>query len=185
VSGIKSWLPINGPQVGESFWGYDRSVDAQRLAGTRYIAPAAEKYEVTFQNVSAELELQGANPTVVLMNPINLSTYSQELGAKARYVMGTSSQGVTGMKTSGIIVQGQSGEMRAVADPQVDPGTFYMLDEEMWWLATLDGVPHLDTMDGTSARREANSDGQEIRWRAWYQLVCDAPGRNAVGTFGY
>jgi hypothetical protein len=119
------------------------------------------------------------------MNPINLSTYSQELGAKARYVMGTSSQGVTGMKTSGIIVQGQSGEMRAVADPQVDPGTFYMLDEEMWWLATLDGVPHLDTMDGTSARREANSDGQEIRWRAWYQLVCDAPGRNAVGTFGY
>lgn len=185
VSGLRSWLPINGPQVGESFWGYDRSVDAQRLAGTRYIAPAGEKYETTFQNVSAELELQGANPTVVLMNPVNLSTYSQELGSKARYVMNSGTQGITGMKTSGIIIQGQSGEMRAVADPQVDPGTFYMLDEEVWWLATLDGVPHLDTMDGTSARREATSDGQEIRWRAWYQLICDAPGRNAVGTFGY
>lgn len=185
VSGLRAWLPINGPTVGENFWGYDRSVDAQRLAGTRYIAPAGEKYEVTFQNVSAELELQGASPSVVLMNPVNLSTYSQELGAKARYIMNDNTKGVTGMNTSGLIVQGQSGTFRAVSDPQVDPGTFYILDEEVWWMATLNGVPHLDTADGVSARREATSDGQEIRWRAWYQLICDAPGRNAVGTFGY
>jgi hypothetical protein len=92
---------------------------------------------------------------------------------------------VTGLNTSSLIVRGQSGDMKAISDPQVEPGTFYMLDSSLWWLATLNGVPHLDTADGMAARREANSDSQEIRWRAWYQLICDAPGRNMVGTFGY
>jgi hypothetical protein len=184
ISGLKAWLPINGPTPGESFWGFDRSVDAQRLAGSRYAATASEKYEVTMQNASAELELQCANPTVVLLNPFDMNKYSQELGTKVRYMQ--NDPAITGLNTSGaMIIRGQSGDMKAISDPQVDPGTFYMLDMETWWMATLGGVPHLDTADGLAARREASSDGQEIRWRAWYQLICDAPGRNMVGTFGY
>lgn len=184
VSGLKSWLPINGPTVGESFWGFDRSVDAQRLAGSRYIAAPGEKFEVTLQNASAELELQNASADVVLLNPVDLNKYSQELGTKVRYM--ESDPGTTGLKTAGaMIIRGQSGDMKAISDPQVDPGTFYMLDMSTWWLATLNGVPHLDTADGSTARRESTSDGIEIRWRAWYQMVCDAPGRNMVGTFGY
>lgn len=187
VSGLKAWIPPVAPTPGESFWGYDRTVDAQRLSGTRYPQVAAEKYEVTLQNCSAELELQGSNPGVVLMNPKSLSTYSQELGTKARYIIDGSGapQALTGMKTSGIIIQGQSGQMAAVSDPQVDPGEFYMLDMDTWWLATLYDVPHLDTSDGRSAMRESTGDSQEIRWRAWYQLICDAPGKNAWGQFGY
>ncbi len=184
VSGLKAWLPINGPTPGESFWGFDRSVDAQRLAGSRYVAAAGEKYEVTLQNASAELELQCASPSVCLLNPVNMNTYSQELGTKVRYM--ENDPAITGLNTAGaMIIRGQSGDIKAMSDPQVDPGTFYMLDMESWWLATLNGVPHLDTSDGLAARREATSDGQEIRWRAWYQLICDAPGRNMVGTFGY
>jgi len=184
VSGLKAWLPLNGPTPGESFWGYDRSVDAQRLAGSRYVATGGEKYEVTMQNASAELELQCATPSVVLLNPVDMNKYSQELGTKVRYMQ--NDPAITGLNTQGaLIIRGQSGDMKAISDPQVDPGTFYMLDMESWWLATLNGVPHLDTADGLAARREATSDGQEIRWRAWYQLICDAPGRNMVGTFGY
>jgi len=183
VSGLAAWLPKTAPVAGDNFWGFDRSIDAQRLAGSRYQAVASEKMEVTFQNASAELELQGATADTILMNPINLSNYSQELGTKVRYM--SDDKAVTGLNTSSLIVRGQSGDMKAISDPQVEPGTFYMLDSSLWWLATLNGVPHLDTADGMAARREANSDAQEIRWRAWYQLVCDAPGRNMVGTFGY
>jgi len=178
-SGLKSWLPTTAPTVGDSFWGFDRSVDAQRLAGVRYVAANGEKYEQTFQNASAELSLQEANPSVVLVSPLDWTKYSEELGNKVRYSPGT--EGTTGFRP--LMVTGQSGDMELIPDPQVDPGLFYMLDMDTWSLLTLGAVPHLIEDDGRPALREASSDAIEIRWRAWYQLVCDAPGHNLVGTF--
>jgi hypothetical protein len=184
VAGLKAWLPLTVPVAGDNFWGVDRSVDPQRLAGSIYKPAAGEKYEVTFQNASAELELQGSTADVVLMNPYNLNLYSQELGTKVRYFQ--DNPAVTGLNTGGgMIIRGQSGDLRAIADPQVDPGEFYMLDMSTWRLITLDGVPHLDTSDGLSALRQQQTDGIAMRWRAWYQPVCDLPGRNMHGTFGY
>jgi hypothetical protein len=75
--------------------------------------------------------------------------------------------------------------MAVMSDPQVDPGRFYMLQSDTWWMPTLDAVPHMDEAAGLSALREATSDGIELRWRAWYNLVCDAPGLNLTGSFGY
>lgn len=183
VSGLRNWLPITDPVPGESFWGFDRSVDVQRLSGSRYVAGVGEKMEATLQNCSAEMCLQGATPDLILMNPISLSNYSQELGAKVRYMQ--TDKGVTGLDTSAMIVRGQSGDMVVMSDPQVDPQRFYMLQSDTWWMPTLDAVPHMDDAAGISASREATSDGIELRWRAWYNLVCDAPGLNLTGSFGY
>jgi hypothetical protein len=180
VAGLKSWLPTTAPTTGDNFWGYDRSVDVQRLAGVRYAAANGEKYESTFQNTSAELYLQGSNPGVCLVAPVDFAKYSQELGNKVRYE-DAPADGKSGFST--LVIRGQSGDIRLMADPQVDPGTFYMLDMDTWWVAHLDGLPHLDESDGRPAARESTSDAIEIRWRSWYQLVCDAPGKNAVGTF--
>lgn len=185
VSGLKAWLPATAPVPGggDSFWGYDRSQDPQRLAGSRYSASLGEKYESTFQNCSAELELQGSNPTIILMNPVDLNKYSQELGNKVRY--SEDSNAVTGLKTTSMLVHGQSGDMKALSDPQVDPGTFFMLDMETWWINHLDGLPHLIDSDGNGSLRDTTgqTDSIALQWRAWYNLVCDAPGKNLRGTF--
>lgn len=181
VSGLKSWLPATAPTNGDNFWGFDRSIDAQRLSGVRYAATAGEKMETTFQNASAELFLQGANPSTCLVAPVDFSKYSQELGNKVRYE-DAPARGDSGY--SSLVIRGQSGDIRLQSDPQIDPGTFYMLDMDTWWVNHLDGLPHLDESDGRPAAREQNSDAIEIRWRGWYQLVCDAPGYNLVGSFG-
>lgn len=185
VSGLRAWLPDVAPVFGDGnlFWGCDRGVDAQRLAGSRYTAALGEKYQSTFQNASAELELQCSDPTVILMNPIDLNKYSQELGNQVRLT--ESSNATTGLSTSGILVHGQSSAMKAMSDPQVDPGKFYMLDMSTWWINHLDGIPHLIDDDGIGALRDTSgtTDSIAIQWRAWYQLVCDAPGKNLVGTF--
>lgn len=185
VSGLKAWLPnvVPVPGGGDQFWGFDRSVDSQRLAGSRYAAPNGEKYESTFQNASAELELQCADPGILLMHPIDLAKYSQELGNKVRYA--EDSDAVTGLKTSNILVHGQSSAMKAMSDPQVDPGTFYMLDMSTWWINHLAALPHLIDSDGIGALRDTTgqTDSITLQWRAWYQLVCDAPGKNLVGVF--
>jgi hypothetical protein len=179
VSGLKSWLPTTAPTVGDSFWGFDRSVDVQRLAGVRYAAGNGEKYEQTFQQASAELALQESNADVILMSPVDCAKYSQELGNKVRY--SPNADGVTGFRP--LLVTGQSGDLEVLPDPQVDPGTFYMLDMDTWHLKTLGALPHLVEDDGRPTLREATSDAVEIRWRGWYQLISDAPGRNLVGTF--
>jgi hypothetical protein len=185
VSGLKAWLPLVQPTSGDNFWGQDRTQDAQRLMGSVYTPAPGEKMEVTLQNASAEIELQCSSADTILMNPYNLNNLSKELGTKVRYE-GSDGQAKTGLGTApGIILRGQSGDMKVISDPQVDVGQFYMLDMSTWYLAHLDAVPHLDTADGSTARREANVDGMEIRWRAWFQLICDAPGRNLTGTFGY
>lgn len=183
VSGLRSWFPLALPVAGDSFWGVDRSQDTQRLSGSRYIGSNGEKYESTFQNASAELCNQESNPGVVLANPLDLNKYSQELGNKVRYE--EVSDAKTGLKTKGTIVQGQSGDMIAFADPQVDPGLFYMLDMSTMWCKHLDAVPHLIDSDGNSALRDTTNtrDAIQMGWRAWYQLVCDEPGKNLVGTF--
>jgi len=180
VSGLKSWLPLVAPVAGDSFWGLDRSVDAQRLAGLRYIATNGEKYEATFQNASADLSLTTGTPSVILVHPNDFNKYSQELGNKVRFT-NPGDKGTVGMTE--MLVHGQSGDMRLLADPQVDPGLFYMLDMSTWYLKHLNGVPHLDDSDGRSAARESTTDAIEMRWRSWHQLICDAPGKNLVGTF--
>jgi len=179
VAGLKSWLPVTAPTSGDSFWGFDRSVDAQRLAGTRYIGANSEKYEQTFQQASAELLLQDSNPSLILASPVDCAKYSQELGNKVRYSPGQA--GDTGFRP--LLVTGQSGDMELLPDPQVDPGLFYMLDMDTWSVMHLNALPHLVEDDGRPALREATGDALEIRWRAWYNLVCDAPGKNLVGTF--
>lgn len=179
VSGLKAWLPVTAPTNGDNFWGFDRSVDANRLAGIRYAASAGEKYEQTFQLASAEANIQDANPTIILVHPLDFAKYATELGNKVRYQPQESAE--SGFTT--ILVSGQSGDLRMMADPQVDPGTFYMLDMDTWFVYHLNALPHLDESDGRPAAREANADAIEIRWRAWYQLVCTAPGYNVVGSF--
>src|SRR6476659_9409607 len=68
VCGLKCWLPAPPPigtpfttrlAANDSFWGYNRNVDPQRLAGCTYQAQPGEKYQVSFQNAGQELYVNG------------------------------------------------------------------------------------------------------------------------------
>lgn len=181
VSGLKAWLPIVAPTTGDAFWGFDRSVDAQKLSGIRYVAQQGEKYEQTFMNASAQAYLAGANPSLILVNPLDWAKYTTELGNKVRFEDDPADQTIGARR---LMVRGQGGtDLELVSDPQVDPGLFYMLDMDTWFLFHLRGVPHLDESDGRPAARVYGTDAITFRWRSWHQLICTAPGYNVVGQF--
>lgn len=194
VAGLESWFPLpfgttnatlfnRGGQVptNDNFWGFNRSVDVNRLAGVAYIASAGEKYEQTFQNADSEVYIQGANPSVALVHPLDATRYSTELGNKVRYEDAPADQNAG---TRNMLIRGQAGDIKLMSDPQVPPGKFYLLDMSTIWAYHLDAMPHLDESDGRPAARDQNSDSIEIRWRSWHQFICDAPGMNLVGLFG-
>ena len=190
VCGLKSWLPAPPPvgtaattrfAAGDSFWGFNRNVDTQRLGGCTYQAQPGEKYQVTFQNAGQELFVNGGGNEdgnmMLYVSPSDYTGYSLELGPQVRYA--TADEGFSGFKR--LMVETQAGNFMLTADPQIEPGLFYMLDRSTYYIKTLDALPHLDEADGLTALRVASNDAQEIRWRAWYQLIFDRPGANLVG----
>ena len=188
--GLKCWLPAPPPigtafttrlAANDSFWGFNRNVDPQRLAGCTYQAQPGEKYQVTFQNAGQELYINGGGNEPGKMKlyvaPADYNGYSQELGPQVRYA--DTNQGGAGFRD--LMVRTQAGDMTLTADPQLEPGLFYMLDTDTYYIKTLDEMPHMDEQDGLTGLRLSGADAQQIRWRSWHQLIFDEPGRNLVG----
>lgn len=190
VCGLKCWLPAPPPigtafttrlSASDSFWGFNRNVDPQRLAGCTYQAQPGEKYQVTFQNAGQELFINGGgnepNKMKLYVAPADYNGYSQELGPQVRYAdVDGAGSGFKDLK-----VRTMAGDFTLSADPQLEPGLFYMIDMDTCYLKTLDAVPHMDEQDGLTGLRLSTADAQQIRWRSWHQLIFDEPGRNLVG----
>jgi len=190
VSGLKCWLPAPPPigtpfttrlAANDSFWGYNRNVDPQRLAGCTYQAQPGEKYQVSFQNAGQELYVNGGgnedDKMFLYVSPVDYTGFSLELGPQVRYAdVDDAGTGFKRMK-----VRTQAGDLTLTADPQIEPGLFYIMDKDAYYIKTLDTVPHLDEQDGLTGLRTAAADAQQMRWRAWYQLVFDDPGKCLVG----
>jgi hypothetical protein len=190
VSGLKAWLPAppvpgttitNRLDPADNFWGTNRNADVQRLAGCVYQAQPGDKYTKTYQQAGEELAVHGGGGEdgnmILYVSPSDFTGYSLELGPNIRYM--DLDEGATGFKR--LAVHTQAGTLALTADPQIEPGLFYILDRSTYYMKTLDALPHMDTADGNSSLRVSDADAQEIRWRGWYQLIFDEPGRNLVG----
>lgn len=181
AKGLLAWLPTTAPTAGDSFFGQDRSFDAVRLAGVRFAATAGASKEDTLIDCSARLGRERAKPDAVYMNNLDRADIVKNLMGKAIFEMTTATDGVIGYKA--LVLEGDKGPLKIFADPNCPKGKFFMLQEDTWEIRSIKGVPHFIDEDGNKFLREAASDGYEWRMRALWQVACDAPGYNAVGTF--
>ena len=194
MAGIRAWLPApvdpNGstPRIAptDSFWGCNRSVDSIRLGGSSYYAPTGESYSKSLQGAGEELAFNGRggdaeDGMILYVSPRDFTGVSLELGPNQRYVDIKNGAGEFGFKA--LTVNNQSGSWALVAEPQVRPGEFFVLDMSGMYLKSLDAVPHLVDDDGLTSLRLANSPGIEIRWAAYPQLVIDCPANHLRGKF--
>lgn len=181
AKGLLAWLPTTAPTAGDSFFGVDRSADATRLAGVRYAATAGSAKEDTLVDASARLGREGGTPDAVYMNNLDRADIVKNLMGKAQYEMTKSSDGNIGYKA--LILEGDKGPLKVFADPNCPKGKFFLLQEDTWVLKSIKGVPHLVEEDGNKMVRETSADNFEWRYRALWQLGCEAPGYNLNGTF--
>lgn len=181
AKGLLAWLPTTAPTAGDSFFGMDRSVDATRLAGVRFAATAGTSKEDTLVDCSVRLGREGGVPDAVYTNNLDRADIVKNLMGKATFEMTKSTDGVIGYKA--LILAGDKGDLKVLADPNCPRGKFFMLQEDTWVLKSIKGLPHLVEEDGNRMTRKSNSDNFEWRYRALWQLGCEAPGFNAVGTY--
>ena len=167
LSGLQAWLPSVAPGSGDSFWGVNRSADVTRLAGIRYDA-SSYTIEEGMTNALALLNREGGKPDLCIMDFASFASLVNALGAKVQYVQVKHDE--VEVAFEGITFQSAYGRVTVLADRSCPAQTAFLLTMSTWKLRSLGKVPH----------RVGNADALEIRIGYYGNLICSAPGWNAI-----
>jgi hypothetical protein len=194
VVGLSSWIPNTAPTSSDTFFGITlgsgqtigRSVDADRLAGIRYNGNGLPIEEVV-NRCAYRVARDGGRPDSVVMNYAQLSNLQTSLGAKIRYAeFNGNGPAATGVTFSAFQVPGPKGALTVYADGNCPTGQAYMLQQDCWSFHHLSGAPELITMGNVQGvLQESALDALQVRAACYGQLMCDAPGYNAVMTLDF
>jgi len=179
IAGLGAWLPKTAPTAGDSFWGVDRSVDVTRLAGVRFDG-SSESIEEALIDAAALVAREGGSPDICLMNFASYAALEKSLGSKVQYV--DIKHEDADIAFSGIRIHAPYGVISVLPDRSCVQQTAYLLQLDTWKLRSLGKMPHILTygMEGLEALRVGTADAVEIRIGYYGNLVCSAPGWNAV-----
>lgn len=178
MAGLAAWIPATAPTGGDSFFGFDRSVDPVRNAGVRYTAGSGGPIEETLIQCAARLQREGAKPDAVVMNPIDVANLIVALGSKVTYERSSSvDQPEIGFKLPQLMTPG--GVLDIISDLNCPQGVGWMLTLKTWSFETLLGAPRILNLDGNDMRASATSDSYIFRIGYYGNLICEAPGWNA------
>lgn len=176
VHGLDAWLPATAPTGGDSFFGVDRSVDTDRLAGIRYDG-SNEPIQEALINAEAQAMIAGADPGVVFMHPTEVAKLKLELGAKVEYdVVKSPDRGDISFKS--LALMGSRRELRIVADTFCPASVAYMLDMASWTFASVGPAPMIFNAMGHRFQWDSSADSMEIRTGYYGNLWCNAPSHN-------
>lgn len=179
VTGLAGWLPISGPSNGESFWGVDRTADSVRLAGVNFNA-INESLEEGMIDASTLAAREGGEPDMGFLSFNSWAALEKEVGAKVQYVQVKHDMADIAFK--GITVNAPYGPITIIADRNCISKTCFLLEMDAWKLRSLGKSPHILTYgrEGLEGIRVYNADALEVRVGYYGNLICQAPGFNAV-----
>jgi hypothetical protein len=181
ISGLASWLPKTAPTSGVLFWGVDRSTDVTRLSGVRFDG-SGESIEEALIDGSTLVAREGGSPDMCFMNFASYAALEKSLGAKVQYVDVKHEE--ADIAFAGIRIHAPYGPIVVMPDRNCPPKTAYLLQMDVWKLRSLGRAPHVLTygMEGLEGIRVGNADALEVRIGYYANLICSAPGWNAVIT---
>lgn len=177
IKGLASWLPLTAPTGGDSHWGVDRSVDAERLSGVRLNNAGAGVFNNALELCETVFEV-GGMPDLILLSPSKFNTLAKDTEATIlREEGGNATYG-----SKGFDFQYSGGSATVLADPDCPDNRMYVLTTSSWWITHLEGLPHIVRDDGQDAVRGSTTDDIQMRARYWAEPVCNAPGWNGVAA---
>jgi hypothetical protein len=177
MSGFGSWIPASATVAATPFFGVDRSVDKNFLAGV-FVNGVGAPIEEALIDGATQVAVNGGAPDTALMNPLRFADLVKSLGSKVMYTNVQSPDGF--FSFSGLEMHGPTGSIKVVADRNCQTDRAYMMTWDTWEMRSLNKMPHILGLDGLDFLRQGTSDGYEIRVGGYFQLKCKAPGSNGV-----
>jgi hypothetical protein len=182
VNGLKIWIPLTAP-VGVDIGGVDRSVDPNKLAGTRVDCRGMDIKQAVNVLVTQICLNRAANPRAIFMNPLTYAAYEDSLQNQAVYVKTQGTGEAAGVYYDGIKHMGPKGPLTVYAAPGCDTDRFYACDMSTWILrAPKNKAIKMAGRAGKDGLIDGyNGDYVQIRMKYLANLSCSFPGANGVG----
>lgn len=179
MAGLASWIPQVAPTA-TPFFGVDRTQDPERLAGVRPTVTTGAPIEIVLQQALGQMARNMSEPDTIFLNPTDWMQLVVSLGSKL-VIQKVHARDTADISFDAVVIAGPKGMVKVLSDPNCPKGVAYILQMDTWCLWTLGPVGFLDE-DGLRMLRGTVSD--DYTWRMGYygNLVCDAPGWNAVVT---
>jgi hypothetical protein len=176
LAGLASWLPLSAPTSGDSFFGVDRSLDVQRLAGVSFDGSALSLEEALLQG-SGRIALNGGRVDTAIMSYSTYTALITSLGAKVQYI----NEKIGDIGFRGVQVNGANTIMDCFPDRNCPDGVIYCLEMDSWVLRSQNPAPHiLKYMDEIEILRVPGVDAAELRVGMYGNMYCKKPGHNGV-----
>lgn len=183
VKGVPAWIPAAAASS-TPFFDVNRAefpvkLDGHRQAWLGSIEETAKKLDSKMRRVSQRGK-------VLWLSYNNFNRLDFELGARGVRDE-EDSDGQFGRKSLKMVTPGGVAEVKC--SPFIKDDVGYLLDMSTWYIGTLGSLPHLVMDDGNAAMRigatygaggatSQAEDGIEIRFRAFWQLICTNPYSN-------
>lgn len=179
VSGLGAWIPTTAPGASDAFWGINRSADVTRLAGVRFDG-TNETIEEALIDGAALVAREGGMPDMCFINFTSYAALEKSLGSKVMYVDVKHEE--ADIAFAGIRIHAPYGPITVIPDRNCPAQTAYLLQMDTWKFRSLGKAPHILTygLEGLEGLRVGNADALEIRIGYYGNLICVAPGWNAV-----
>jgi len=176
LAGLAAWLPLVAPTSGDSFFGVDRSVDVQRLAGVSFDGSALSLEEALLQG-TGRIALNGGRVDTGVCSYSTYTALITSLGSKVQYI--DESIGEIGFR--GVQVNGANTVMSIFPDRNCPDGVIYCLEMDSWVLRSQGPAPHiLKYMDEIEILRVPGVDAAELRVGSYVNMYTNKPGHNGV-----
>lgn len=180
ISGLSAWLPQAAVSNADSYWNVNRSVDS-RLQGV-FFNGSNESIEEALIDTSTLVAREGGQPDMAFVNFASYGALEKSLGSKVQYVDVKHDE--ADVAFAGIRIHAPYGPITVIPDRSCPSQTAYLLQMDTWKLRSLGRAPHILTygLEGLEGLRVGNADALEIRIGFYGNLICAAPGWNAVAS---
>ncbi len=176
LAGFAAWLPLTPPGSTDSFFGVNRSVDVQRLAGVSFDGSNLS-LEEAIQQGTARIALNGGRVDTGICSYSTYTALIVSLGSKVQYI--DEKVGEIGFR--GVQVNGANTVMNIFPDRNCPDGVIYCLEMDTWVLRSQNPAPHiLKYMDEIEVLRVPGVDAAELRVGAYVNMYTTKPGHNGV-----
>ena len=176
--GLAGWLPADDISTNDSFFGVNRSVARERLAGVYVAGKSSEKKYEVIENAILALRRMGSLCDKIVMNDEDFLALSREIEAKTTFqkVNGGSAKQTAEIGYQGFGFSVSTNWLENVIDsPFVPKGRAYVLSSdtiELWGYTNNDKVINDGAVVGNEPGKANVDDSNDPSERA-YQLLID------------
>lgn len=178
LAGLQAWLPYGGPSA-TPFMGVDRTVQPVRLAGSWLDATQLSLEDAFIEMTSRVEEVSNGAVTHIFLPFKQYNKLLKSQSAKVSII----DEVAPGVSFEGVEINTASGMVKVIPDRNCPANRMFGLDLESWSYTHVGDVVQIDDLDGKgSTLRQYDSDGVEIRFFSYGNLVCLEPANNIVAA---